>query len=86
MCVRVCLCVCACVKGSYCHICEMQGSPLPSSQCWPTERPLIEQQETSASYHAEPTGVLVRRLRDVSSELHLLTSLTRPGLASSNHR
>lgn len=64
------------VKGSYCPICEIQGSPLPSSHCWPAERPQIEHQETSASYHPELTGVLVRRICDVNSELHLLTSLT----------
>lgn len=64
------------VKGSYCPICEIQGSLLPSSHCCPAERPQIEHQEMSASYHPELTGVLVRRICDVNSELHLLTSLT----------
>lgn len=71
----MCVLECMCVKGNYCHISKMQGSLLPS-QCYPTEQPLIEGYETSASYHPELTGVLVRRICDVNSELHLLTSLT----------
>lgn len=68
--------IAACVWRAVTVLSEIQGSPLPSSHCCPAEWPQIEHQETSASYHPALTGVLVRRICDVNSELHLLTSLT----------
>lgn len=66
------------LKNSCMCVLVCEGQSL--SRCCPAVWPQIEQQETSASYHPELTGVLVWRICDVNSELHLLTSLT--GLVS----
>lgn len=78
-----CLCVCIflCAKAGYCPICTIFSRGLSaslSSQCCLAEALLIEHQETAASYHLEPTGVLVRRIHDVNAELHLLTRPADP--------
>lgn len=57
-----------------------------SLQCCSAQVLLIVRQEAAAPYRLQPTSVLVRRIRDVNAELHLLSGPSDYELWSHHHQ